>query len=60
MEEARLRAGAGRASLAAARLVRLRLGSAGRRSLAPRSPGTRERARLSAAEGGGHVPPSPT
>lgn len=43
MKEARLRAGAGRAPSAVARLVRRRLGSAGRRPLAPRAPGTRER-----------------
>lgn len=42
MEEARLRAGAGRAPSAAARRVRRRLGSAGRRPLAPRAPGISE------------------
>lgn len=42
MKEARLRAGAGRAPSAAARLVRRRLGSASCRPLAPRAPGTRE------------------
>lgn len=37
MREARLRAGAGRAPSAAARLVRRRFGSAGRRPLSPRA-----------------------
>lgn len=40
MKEARLCAGAGRAPSAAARLVRRRRGSVGRRPLAPRAPGT--------------------
>ena len=42
MEEARLRAGAGRAPSAAARRVRQRLGSAGRLPLAPHAQGKSE------------------